>query len=270
LLDFGAGRKLERFGKLILDRPSPAAEGLDRRHRDWWQAADFRFLEASGWSPESPPENWLWKLEPHTLELRLAPFGHVGLFPEQIGNWRWLRLLAKQSPRPIQVLNLFAYTGGSTLALAAAGAHVVHVDASQPTVKWARRNAELSSLANHPIRWIVDDVREFVDRELRRKRRYDLIVMDPPAYGHGVDGRDWQIERDLDSLVEQCLQLISPKPVGFLLTGHSPVDDNEASPLHSTNHVRLQQLFSSSTTHRVGLLDRNQRKLDFGWGHRWS
>ena len=271
LLDFGSGRKLERFSGLILDRPSPAAEGIRATSPGLWKDADFRFRAdgSPGWSEGSAPDKWRFSWQEVVLELKLSPFGHVGLFPEQISNWRWIQRLIQRSQGPIRLLNLFGYTGGSTLAAAAAGAEVVHVDASKPTVEWARRNAERSGLTNVLTRWIVDDVRDFVEREQRRQAKYDLILLDPPAYGHGASGRDWKIERDLDPLMEKCLSLLSAAPHGFLLTGHSPIPSLEAGPIASKTWKALRAVFTKSSQHRVGLLDANRRKLDFGYAYRF-
>ncbi len=271
LLDFGSGRKLERYSGLILDRPSPAAEGIRPAARDLWKDAHFRFRSEAdeGWSDGSVPENWHFQWQDLALELKLSPFGHVGLFPEQISNWRWIQALIQSFKHPIRVLNLFSYTGGITLAAAASGAEVVHVDASKPTVEWARRNATSSGLSNASIRWIVDDVRDFVERELRRQAKYDVILLDPPAYGHGASGRDWKIERDLDPLIEKCLGLLSASSLGFLLTGHSPIPSLEVGPIAPKTWKALRAVFSKSSQHRVGLLDTNRRKLDFGYAYRF-
>lgn len=230
LIDFGDGRKLERFGSMTLDRPSPAAEGA-RAHAMLWDSATARFEGSIGqqgrWVISSPiaisqiGDDWPLSLGAMTVRLRLSASGHVGLFPEQADNWSWI---ARQVPglgRPLRVLNLFAYTGASTLAAAAAGAEVVHVDASRSTVAWARRNAEASGLAAAPIRWIVDDALKFVERELKRERVYDAVVLDPPSYGHGA-GQAWKLDRDLPELVEACFALTGPEPFFMLLTCHSP------------------------------------------------
>jgi 23S rRNA (cytosine1962-C5)-methyltransferase len=272
LLDFGSGRKLERFSGLILDRPSPAAEGIRAAVPRLWRDADFRFRTdgALGWSDGTATENWQFAWQELVLELKLSPFGHVGLFPEQISNWRWIQELVRGAQRPLRVLNLFGYTGGSTLAAAAASAEVVHVDASKPTVEWARRNAEHSGLTGAAIRWIIDDVRDFVEREQRRKAQYDLILLDPPAYGHGASGRDWRIERDLDPLMEKCLSLLPAEPHGLLLTGHSPIPSLKVGPIATKTWKALRAVFTKSSQHRVGLLDANRRKLDFGYAYRFT
>ncbi len=236
LLDFGDGRKLERFGEVVLDRPSPAAADLPKAEPRQWHSATARFVAAGGpsagcgqrgcWEPPAVlPERWTIEHPPLVFELRPTEFGQVGVFPEQADNWQWIadrvaRLGEKQTERP-RVLNLFAYTGGSTLAAAAAGAAVVHVDAAQGAIAWARRNAELSGLSAAPVRWMTEDVRRFAARELKRGNRYDGIILDPPSYGHGPKGEAWQLERDLPQLLAGCGALLAEKAF-VLLTCHSP------------------------------------------------
>ena len=273
LLDFGDGRKLERFAGKTLDRPSPAAQRIPRQQREAWKSADFVFRNkpASAWSDEKSPEEWHFCWKSVVMELRLSPYGHVGLFPEQIANWRWLQNLAFtiEPNRSPKALNLFGYTGGSTLAMAEAGFQLTHVDASRPTVHWARRNAQLSGMDSAAIRWIVDDVRDFVKREIKRDERYDVILMDPPAYGHGADGKGWELTRDLEDLVADCLELLTSKPTALLLTGHSPVASIEKGPLSSKSWDQLKTRFGQVSKHRVSLADPTLRKLDFGYAYRF-
>ncbi len=266
LLDFGNGRKLEHFGNWTLDRPCPAALAEGRTSLADWQAVGTR-LDGEGkvLAGGSPPPLWVCSFDApqfeHSLQfqLKLTPFGHVGLFPEQASNWRWLAagvdeirrvgaLEQTSLPSPPQALNLFAYTGGSTLAMAASGAAVVHVDASKPAVKWARNNTELSGGTQWPIRWIVDDARKFVTRELRRGSRYQLIVLDPPSYGNGTAGERWSLSQHLQGLLSDCLQLLDPQHGVLLLTAHcdSPTPREIAQWLKScvpsarVEHARLQ------------------------------
>jgi 23S rRNA (cytosine1962-C5)-methyltransferase len=223
LLDLGDGRRLERFGAYVVDRPFPAA--AERvRDPEAWRGATLRFsrgAERDGWTAVggAVPETWPLHLAELTFELRPTPSGQVGVFPEQMRSWHWLRgVLAGSSST--SVLNLFAYTGGSTLAAAAAGARVTHVDASRSAVTWARRNASLSGLGDAPIRWIVDDAAAFTAREARRGRRYDGVVLDPPSYGHGPRGERWTLAERLPDLLDTCLGVLADD--GFvLLTAHA-------------------------------------------------
>lgn len=232
LLDFGAGRKLERFGSYLLDRYSPPADDARKSNAAEWKGAHARYERTQGdegqWQPDGAlPSTWTIK---HgqikhgdlVFELRPTPFGHLGVFPEQAVNWEWIAKQVTRASRPLRVLNLFAYTGGSTLAAAVAGAEVVHVDAARNTVAWARRNAELSGLAELPIRWIADDAKQFAERELRRGNRYDAVILDPPSYGHGPKGETWKITRDLHSLLTTCAELTEGQRAFMLLTCHSP------------------------------------------------
>jgi 23S rRNA (cytosine1962-C5)-methyltransferase len=230
LLDFGAGRKLERFGSQVIDRPSPVAEEVLPADSSGHAEAAARFVRAAGgvadagaWAPpDRLPDHWSVRHGELVFELRPTSSGQIGLFPEQAGNWDWIGEQVRCAGRPLRVLNLFGYTGGSTLAAAAAGAAVAHVDAGRGVVRWARRNAELSRLAQAQIRWIVEDARRFAERERRRGRSYDAFVLDPPSYGHGPRGEAWKIDVDLHPLVEACAGLTSDHPAFIVLTSHSP------------------------------------------------
>ena len=228
LLDFGAGRKLERFGKFILDRPSPAADAFSKQSPELWQTAMARFerttAENGVWHPhETLPDTALpgsWMIKHGTVNFLIKPtdFGHTGVFPEQQSNWDWLAEQIGLVSKPLKILNLFAYTGGSTLACAAAGASVVHVDAARNVVDWARENAALSNLSDAPIRWITEDAFKFVQREVRRGNQYDAIILDPPSYGHGPKGEVWKIDEHLPELLNLCGQLTQHQPQFILGT----------------------------------------------------
>lgn len=287
LLDFGHGRRLERFGGYVLDRPCPAVAHLPQGRPDCWNEADARFHRraATGGVWEllrHMPDRWFASCGPLRFELKRTDFGQVGMFPEQAVNWQWLyerigQILrpeqrcsggasgtwalasdANQPPPPcanqpaggqrvvgqsiaahagssgdctdarpslpasLRVLNLFAYTGGSTLAAAAAGAEVVHVDAAKNVVAWARRNGELSGLADRPIHWVVEDAMKFVKRELRRANRYHAVILDPPSYGHGRRGEVWRLSKHLSRLLELCAELTASQRQFVLLTAHTP------------------------------------------------
>ncbi len=224
LLDVGGGARLERFATRVIDRPLPTALGT-RGDPDAWRTADLRFDRDRGWSGEAEARRpWPIEIDGVTLELRPTEAGQVGLFPEHAAMLPWLRAevaARNELGEPPAVLHLFAYTGLVTLAVAAAGARVTHVDAARPTVGWARHNAVLSELVDRPIRWIVDDAAAFTGREVRRGRRYAGVVLDPPSYGHGPGAGAWRIGDDLAPLLDACAQLLVPD--GFLLlTAHTP------------------------------------------------
>ena len=227
LLDFGDGRRLERFGRVCVDRPCPAVEGLQRTDPGPWRQADVRFErtdENQGqWSEETDlPKPWTVAHGPVHFDLKLSPAGQMGVFPEQAANWEWIADRVKETPGPVKVLNLFGYTGGSTLAAAAAGAEVTHVDAALNTVAWARRNAERSGMADLPIRWIGEDAVKFAQRELKRGNRYDAVILDPPSYGHGPRGEVWRLAKHLPRLLSLCGELTAGRRRFMLLTCHTP------------------------------------------------
>ena len=221
LLDAGDGRRLERFGGVVVDRPAPSAIE-PRRDPAAWTAADLVFARGRGWSGSAPADPWTIELDGLTFELRATESGQVGMFPEQAPNWSWLRDRATTSASDEPLLNLFGYTGAATLALAGAGRAVAHVDGSRPAVAWARRNASLSGLADRPIRWLVDDADAFVAREVRRGRRYRGVILDPPSYGHGAGGRSWRLDERLVPLLRECVSLTGGSPELVLLTAHTP------------------------------------------------
>ena len=231
LLDTSDGERLERWGKLILIRPDPQVIWKNAARHPAWKQADgiYRRSHAGGgsWVQSRLPESWTVGYGELRFLLRPMGFKHTGLFPEQAANWDWFGDLIRRAGRPVRVLNLFAYTGGATLAAAQAGAAVVHVDAARGMVAQARENAALSGLGGAPIRYIVDDCRKFVEREHRRGNRYEGIIMDPPSYGRGPGGEVWKLEESLDALVELAAGLLSERPLFFLLnsytTGLSPL-----------------------------------------------
>jgi 23S rRNA (cytosine1962-C5)-methyltransferase len=244
LLDFGEGRKLERFGDLTLDRPSPAAEAFPRRQPKLWDRADFRFRKLGGETGEwkanrsGLPAEWTIRWEGLTFRIRPNPSGNVGLFPEAANVWRSLESPHSGPSRPMRMLNLFAYTGGATLAAARTGAQVVHVDSSSASVTIARENASLSGLTEAPIRWIVEDARKFVQREVRREQSYDLVLLDPPTWGHGPKGQAWRFEEDLDALLDDVATLVRPAAGKIVLTGHAPGWDAERARRHLRDRYR--------------------------------
>ena len=225
LLDSGNGEKLERFGPHILSRPDPQALWEKKLSSlEWGKAmASFKSSAQKGsWSTKAEQvKQWDISIANLNFRLKLSSFKHVGVFPEQSPNWEWIRETIIKAPRKVSVLNLFGYTGGATLSAAQAGAEVCHVDGSKVAIASARENAELSGLSDKPIRWILDDAATFVAREVKRNRKYDAIIMDPPAYGHGPDGELWEIENSFLPLLQNCKRLLSDTPLFFLINGYA-------------------------------------------------
>ncbi|MEI6971030.1 MAG: class I SAM-dependent methyltransferase [bacterium] len=229
LLDSGNAHKLERFGSYVLARPCAAAVWDPTLPAADWTAATARFGRDGGnsWTFREPlPASWNISVDDLVFKLVHTGFGHVGVFPEQRPCWRWIREVIGRNrshrAKPPSVLNLFAYSGGSTLAAASAGAHVCHLDASKGMVARARDNATLNGLDKAQIRWIVDDVTKFLDRELRRQSRYDAIILDPPSFGRGKTGELFKIETDLLPTLKKCAALLSHEPLFILLSCHTP------------------------------------------------
>jgi 23S rRNA (cytosine1962-C5)-methyltransferase len=226
LIDTGGGEKLERWGKYILRRPDPQIIWPLKEENIRWKKADAHYHRSSSgggnWDFRTKlPERWTISYDKLSFYIEPTGFKHTGLFPEQAVNWKWMIDKIKAASRPISVLNLFAYTGGATVAAAYAGAEVCHVDAAKGMVGWAKENIELSGLSDRHVRFIVDDVMKFVQREIRRGHTYDAIIMDPPSYGRGPKGEIWKIEDALFGFVEECLQVLSPNPLFFLINSYT-------------------------------------------------
>ena len=225
VLDTSDGEKLERWGRYILVRPDPQVIWRTSRTDPRWRKYDARYIRsASGgghWSEHSLPERWQIGYGPLTFNVKPMNFKHTGVFPEQAANWDYIMDMIRSAGRPVRVLNLFAYTGGATLAAAAAGASVCHVDAAKGMVAWAKENARSSGLADAPIRWIVDDCAKFVEREIRREKRYDAIIMDPPSYGRGPSGEIWKLEQNLYPFVELVSKVLSDEPLFVIINSYT-------------------------------------------------
>lgn len=269
LIDFGYGRKLERFGPYHLERPSPAAAGITPQQPRLWGEAEGVFDSDTGWTWTGPPSREWWiEHQQRRFLIGLGPSGNVGLFPEQAMHWEWLRTQLTDRPNA-RCLNLFGYTGGSSLAMSQAGGQVTHVDASQPAVKWGRTNAEASGV--HNVRWIVEDASIYATREIKRGQRYDLVVLDPPTYGHGPKGNAWKIDRDIVGLCCLIGMLLSEEPIGILLTGHSEHEEfggwlfeglrRAQSPHRQRAHLE---------TGRSSLVSQFEQELDCGYYARLS
>ena len=227
LIDTSDGERLERWGKYTLVRPDPQVIWRDAKSSKMWARADASYKRSSkgggAWSENRLPAEWNIGYEPLGLRFVIKPMGfkHTGLFPEQAVNWDWFGEKIRNAKRPVKVLNLFAYTGGATLAAAAAGASVTHVDASKGMVTWAKENAAASGLSEAPIRWLVDDCVKFVEREIRRGNKYDGIIMDPPSYGRGPKGEIWKIEEKIHPFIQLCTQILSDDPLFFLINSYT-------------------------------------------------
>ena len=241
VIDTSSGEKLEKWGKYTLIRPDPQVIWKTDKKNPLWRTADASYKRSrsggGAWSDNKLPESWV--ISYGDLSFRIKPMGfkHTGLFPEQAANWDWFGDLIKNAGRPIKVLNLFAYTGGATVAAAKAGAQVVHVDASKGMVAAAKENSRLSGLSDAPIRYIVDDCKKFIEREIRRGNKYDGIIMDPPSYGRGPTGEVWKIEENIDEFVELTANLLSDEPLFFLLNSYTT--GLSASTMKYITSVRL-------------------------------
>ncbi len=226
LLDSGNGSKLERFGPYRFARPEPEALWRPALPQPAWDAADGTFIpggeESGRWQfRRQLPERWQMGYRDLRFWAEPTPFRHMGVFPEQATHWDWMSGLIKQAHRPVRVLNLFGYTGIATLAAAAAGAEVTHVDASKPSLAWARENQALARLEGRPIRWLVDDALKFALREVRRGSRYDGIILDPPKFGRGPKGEIWRLEKGLPPLLDACAALLDPGALFVVLTAYA-------------------------------------------------
>ncbi len=225
VLDTSSGEKLERWGEYILVRPDPQVIWNTKKENTGWRRKNGHYHRSNKgggeWEFFNLPEQWTINYKSLTFNLKPFSFKHTGLFPEQATNWDWFSELIKKCDYQPKVLNLFAYTGGATLACAAAGANVTHVDASKGMVNWAKENAVSSNLKDAKIRWLVDDCVKFVEREIRRGNKYDGIIMDPPSYGRGPKGEIWKIEEAIYPFIELCTQILTDKPLFFLVNSYT-------------------------------------------------
>ena len=258
LLDSGSGCKLERFGRYTLSRPCSQALWRQQLPETTWGGADASFDRAEGqrWQHRDRlPDQWAIDVDGIRFRLSGTDFGHLGIFPEQRASWQWLRqtlrAAAHERSRKLAVLNLFSYSGGSTLAAAREGAEVCHLDASAGMVQWARENATLNDLQAAPIRWIVDDAHKFLGREIKRGRRYDAVILDPPSFGRGAQGEVYKIERDLPRTLELCASLLSDDPVLMLLSAHTP----------GVTPIVLQHMLQDALGKRAGALSSGEMLL---------
>lgn len=248
LIDSASGEKLERWGSHILRRPDPTAVWSDKSSPLWDKAAAVYHRSNKGggsWEYKARlPERWTVGFEGMTFHIKPMNFKHTGLFPEQAANWVWFRDLIRQANRPVRVLNLFAYTGGATVAALSAGASVTHVDAAKGMVSWAKENVNSSGYKDADIRYIVDDVLKFVAREQRRGKTYDAVIMDPPSYGRGPSGEVWKIENELYPLVCECMKILSDAPLFFLINSYTT--GLNASVLYNILSLTMKKRFGGT------------------------
>ena len=272
LLDCSDGEKLERWGRYILRRPDPQAIWRTPKDSRWDRAdAVYRRSSTGGgqWIRSEVPPQWAVRYRDLTFQVKLMNFKHTGLFPEQAANWDFIRERISGAGRPVRVLNLFAYTGAATLAAASAGAGVCHVDAAKGMVGWAKENALASGLEDKPIRWIVDDCRKFVEKEIRRGKTYDALIMDPPSYGRGPTGEVWKLEDSLYAFLELCSGVLSREPLFVLIssytTGLSP-----AVLTYMAETVFSRRFGGKAESHELGLpVEKNGLILPCGSACRW-
>ena len=272
LLDSGEGKKLERFGEYVLVRPEPQAKWAAALSEARWQAADGEYLKAGSgvrgeWKfRKAIPARWAMQRGDLKFWVQPAPSGHVGVFPDQACHWDWIAEVTKHAARPVKVLCLFGHTGLATLAAAASGAEVTHVDASRKAVAWARENQTLSGLSERPVRWIVEDALTFVRREARRGNRYDAMMLDPPKFGRGPDCEMWKFEESLPELLAACGKVLSASPVFILLNVYTTVltrgrIEKEAEALRGWLKEMLRKVQLTITAGELALEDGAKRKI---------
>lgn len=226
IIDMASGEKLEKWGNITLIRPDPQIIWKEKTYPNKWKTADAKYKRSNtgggNWEyNKNLPKSWQIKYKNLTFNIKPMGFKHTGLFPEQAVNWDWMIGKIKSKKREIKVLNLFAYTGGATVACLSAGASVCHVDSSKGMVSWAKENVISSNLQDKKVRYIIDDVIKFVNREIRRENKYDAIIMDPPSYGRGSNGEVWQFEENINDLVNLCTKLLSDDPLFFLINSYT-------------------------------------------------
>jgi 23S rRNA (cytosine1962-C5)-methyltransferase len=275
LLDSGDGNRLEKVHEWLFVRPDPQCIWQPNLPASRWRRVDARFIKNNshkeGWQFfRNIPDSWEMRYQKLTWQAKCTPFKHLGFFPEQHLHWDWMQQRLLSAHGQAKVLNLFGYTGIATIACAVVGARVTHVDASKPTLAWARKNADLSHLRDAPIRWIQDDCLKFVARELKRQQTYDAIIMDPPAYGHAPDGRPWDFMKDFPKLLKHCVSLLSDQPLFLLINAYAI----SASPLMLENLLRQLTTMQGGavTVGEICLQEQSSRQylLSTGMFARWT
>lgn len=274
IIDMANGEKLERWGKYRLIRPDPQIIWKTKSNENEWNKADATYKRSKsgggGWHYKTKlPENWQIKYKDLVFNIKPMGFKHTGLFPEQAVNWDWMIDKIKKANRPIKILNLFAYTGGATVACLYAGASVCHVDSSKGMVSWAKENVSSSKLQDKPVRYIVDDVIKFVSREIRRGNFYDAIIMDPPSYGRGASGEVWQFEENIEELVNLCTKVLSNNPLFFLINSYTTGISSEV--LANIMRINLSNFKGTISSGEIGLPMKNSKLvLPCGIFGRWE
>lgn len=274
IIDMASGEKLERWGNIKLIRPDPQIIWKNKSFPSEWKSANARYNRSNtgggAWEySKRLPESWQVKYKNLTFNIKPMGFKHTGLFPEQAVNWDWMINKIKQSKRDIKVLNLFAYTGGATVACLSAGASVCHVDSSKGMTTWAKENVESSGLREKPVRFIIDDVIKFVQREIRRGNKYDAIIMDPPSYGRGKNGEVWQFENNIADLVELCTQVLSDDPLFFLINSYTTGISSKV--LANLLELNMKRYNGKITSGEIGLPMKNSKLvLPCGIYGRWE
>ena len=275
ILDMADGQKLEKWGNIISSRPDPQIIWKEKTFPSKWKEANATYHRSKtgggSWEYHKKlPEQWQIKYKDLTFNIKPMNFKHTGLFPEQAVNWDWMISKIKNSNREIKVLNLFAYTGGATVACASAGASVCHVDSSKGMVTWAKENITSSGLADKPVRYIIDDVVKFVNREIRRENKYDAIIMDPPSYGRGANGEVWQFENNIYDLVELCSNVLSDNPLFFLINSYTTGISSKV--LENILNLTINKKFKGKTTSgEIGLpMENSKLVLPCGIYGRWE
>ena len=274
IIDMADGQKLEKWGDVILSRPDPQIVWKNKSYPEEWKKANAIYSRSKtgggSWEyKKKVPSAWQIKYKDLTFNIKPMGFKHTGLFPEQAVNWDWMRDKIKNSKREIIVLNLFAYTGGATVACLSAGASVCHVDSSKGMVTWAKENVTSSGLADKKVRYIVDDVVKFVNREIRRGNKYDAIIMDPPSYGRGANGEVWQFENNIYDLVELCTKVLSDNPLFFLINSYTTGISSKV--LENLLELNMKNYKGKITSGEIGLPMKNSKLvLPCGIYGRWE
>jgi len=262
LLDSGNGRRLERFGKYILNRPDPEVMWSKNLSEDEWEKADAKFINDKWITKPNFPEKWEFEVNDLKINLKLTPFKHVGIFPEQKFEWNLISKLVPQRPEPANRLNLFGYTGIASLHALAAGAKITHVDASRPAITWFKENQKLSGLEDKTARIFIDDALKFTAREIKRGVKYDGVIMDPPVYGHGPSGEKWNFAKSFPELLDNVSKILTPDPLFVIVNAYAI--SNSATSIANIMHDKLKDLDGKISHGELILNEESGRILSTG------